>query len=48
MLKCPPLPKVSQGQNAVNNHIDVAQLYRRCQNKVAGWIDWYTTTEGGQ
>lgn len=33
------------GQNAVNNHINTANLYHLCANKVAGWIDWYTNTE---
>jgi hypothetical protein len=46
MVKCPPLPKAKAGENAVNNHIETARLYRQCQNKTAGWIDWYTATEG--
>lgn len=47
-MKCPPLPKVTPGENAVNNHIVTARMYVRCQNKTAGWIDWYTTTEEAQ
>jgi hypothetical protein len=29
----------------VNNHLEVARLFHQCSNKVAGWIDWYDSTE---
>jgi hypothetical protein len=48
MVKCPPLPMVKPGENAVNNYIEAARLYVRCQNKAGGWIDWYTNTEGAK
>lgn len=48
MVGCGTLPTLQPGQNAVNNHIEVARLFHACRNKVAGWIDWYTATEGAQ
>lgn len=48
LTACPPLPTLQPGENAVNNHIEAARLYHACSNKVRGWIDWYTWTEGAQ
>lgn len=48
MTPCRTLPALQPGQNAVNNHIESARLYKLCANKVRGWIDWFTTTEATQ
>jgi hypothetical protein len=45
MVKCQPLPKIKPGDNAVSNYIEAARLYVLCQNRTAGWIDWYGSTE---
>ncbi|WP_409482588.1 hypothetical protein [Noviherbaspirillum sp. ST 5-3] len=39
---------LKDGEDAVDNHIELSRLYHVCRNRVAGWIDWYRSTEGEQ
>lgn len=46
LQECSSLPKLKAGENAVTNHIESVRLYHICRNRVKGWIDWYSSTEG--